>query len=360
MLNKFVCVVSFFGFGAISLTASSWVDDFHDKKHERPEWMLKQIKSDLEPFSKTGITKTQLDIVMNRETSLARFEIKGNKVYERKSGCQPVLDVLLKLVELIEMPDVDFIVSCNDSFYHVTDLITCPGPIFSFTKREYDSGVILIPDHCALLGYDHEMSEVTKGNEAFPWNLKEEKAFWRGINSGFLTESLMFMDINNFQSFPRVILCSLSAQWNELLDAGFNFLPDTPGDVIIALHELCYVKNTVSISQHLKYKYQILIDGYTCSWQRGYWQLFCNSVMFKQNSPDYEWYYGALQPYVHFVPVNNDLSDLIEKILWARQNDEKMQKIVQNANNFAKTHLLYNDIVLYVYLLLTEYAKLFI
>jgi hypothetical protein len=114
--------------------------------------------------------------------------------------------------------------------------------------------------------------------------------------------------------------------------------------------------NYVPISDHLKYKYLILVDGFTSAFHRGYWQLFSNSVLFKQTSPDFQWYYNALEPYVHYIPFENDLSDLIDKIKWAQEHDLVVQQIVHNANDFAHTHLTYADIMLYVYLLLTEYA----
>ena len=33
-----------------------------------------------------------------------------------------------------------------------------------------------------------------------------------------------------------------------------------------------------------------------------------------------------LQPWVHYIPVKADLSDLVERIHWARDNDDKAKK----------------------------------
>jgi hypothetical protein len=46
----------------------------------------------------------------------------------------------------------------------------------------------------------------------------------------------------------------------------------------------------------------------------------------------YEWWYTYLLPNVHYIPVKKDLSDLQEKIIWARNNDEKAHEIALNAN----------------------------
>jgi hypothetical protein len=45
-------------------------------------------------------------------------------------------------------------------------------------------------------------------------------------------------------------------------------------------------------------------------------------------------------PWVHFVPVKNDLSDLLETINWLRQNDAKAKEIALNGRSLYKK--LYN------------------
>ena len=45
---------------------------------------------------------------------------------------------------------------------------------------------------------------------------------------------------------------------------------------------------------------------------------------------------GLLQPYIHYIPLQDDYSDLDEILIWCQNNDEKCQKIVKNANIFMK------------------------
>ena len=49
----------------------------------------------------------------------------------------------------------------------------------------------------------------------------------------------------------------------------------------------------------------------------------------KPRPPQEFWEY-ELEPFTHYVPVNADLSDLVEKIEWARENDEEARAIAQN------------------------------
>jgi hypothetical protein len=214
-------------FTLVTLSGFSWQESFKEKVrlNEKPNWMLNQIRSDLEPFVKTGISKKDIDVVMDLKTSLRRFQIVGNQVFlngNRVNKGDNLVNALCQLTQLITMPDVDFVISYNDSFYHVPVLASSTGPLFSFTKRANDQGIILFPDHAALAGYIKELNEVKIGNAAYPWDAKEEKAFWRGATSGFLSGSLKLMGPDNYEKYPRIILCQLSKYHPDFLDAGLN------------------------------------------------------------------------------------------------------------------------------------------
>ena len=59
--------------------------------------------------------------------------------------------------------------------------------------------------------------------------------------------------------------------------------------------------------------------------------MLSGSLPFKHESPYKQYFESGLEPYVHYVPVKRDMSDLISQIEWARQNDDKAQEIVKNA-----------------------------
>ena len=47
-------------------------------------------------------------------------------------------------------------------------------------------------------------------------------------------------------------------------------------------------------------------------------------LMLKQDSPYYEHFYKQLKPYEHYIPIKRDISDLLEKIQWAKDHDEQV------------------------------------
>ena len=46
-----------------------------------------------------------------------------------------------------------------------------------------------------------------------------------------------------------------------------------------------------------------------------------------------------MEPFVHYIPVKNDLSDFYEKFEWAKQNENECNKIAKQAQDFAKENL---------------------
>ena len=59
-----------------------------------------------------------------------------------------------------------------------------------------------------------------------------------------------------------------------------------------------------------------------------------SSVLLKVKSIWKQWYYDELKEYVHYVPVENDFSDLNERIQWCIDNNDKCEEITKNAKQF--------------------------
>ena len=87
-----------------------------------------------------------------------------------------------------------------------------------------------------------------------------------------------------------------------------------------------------AILQHFKscslqWKYQINIDGTVAAYRLPY-LIAGDSVVLKQDSDYYEHFYKDLEPWVHYIPFNRDLSDLEEKLNWTINNDDKVQVLM--------------------------------
>lgn len=166
---------------------------FQQKRVASPEWMLQTIRRDLEPFTKSGITRKMLDDLFQGERiskhKLIRFSITNGKLSVAvhndlldKRYFRHVLAAFEKLLTLAELPDVDFVVSLADGFYSNVDFPF--SPLFVFSKTEELSPFIFIPDFKALTGYPTLQKEILEGSSQYPWDKKLSLAFWRGTTSG--------------------------------------------------------------------------------------------------------------------------------------------------------------------------------
>jgi hypothetical protein len=105
--------------------------------------------------------------------------------------------------------------------------------------------------------------------------------------------------------------------------------------------------NYVSLPDHCRYKHLIDLEG------RGYSArlkilLFSGRPVFIQERPWREFFFDRLEPYVHFVPVKHDLSDLSSQLDWAEANPDTCSAIASRAQALASEHLTRQAAIAYV------------
>lgn len=74
------------------------------------------------------------------------------------------------------------------------------------------------------------------------------------------------------------------------------------------------IKDRVPFETSIKYKYLLTTDGFGAPWKRTPSILFSNSLLLKPFSQKVQWFYDKMLPNVHYIPINEDLSDLTSKI----------------------------------------------
>lgn len=111
-----------------------------------------------------------------------------------------------------------------------------------------------------------------------------------------------------------------------------------------------------ALDENFKHKYLLDIDGNTFS-GRFVPFLHSGSLVFKATVFT-EYFRDWLQPFVHFVPVELDLSDLEDKVKWALEHDREARQIALNGQKFAEEHLSDGQMGCYMHLLLIEMARL--
>jgi len=89
----------------------------------------------------------------------------------------------------------------------------------------------------------------------------------------------------------------------------------------------------ISFISMSKYKYVLNIDGSVTAFRLSA-ELAFGSVILKVDSKYKIWYSDLLVPWVHYIPIKSDLSDLKEKIQWCKDNQAICKTIAANARKF--------------------------
>jgi hypothetical protein len=350
-------------------------EQFQDKLcQEPPSWMTQQISDDLSPFQEKKISLHSLDStyeIIRQKTDIPfpRYRILDNKLYKfvpqgaHFSKTDTTLEKALKTLLLYaKIPDVDFILCPMDGIpepympegFFLTGNEETQAPILAQAKLESAQYIALIPDQFSLhANWQTTSQEILKSNLKIQWSQKKEMAVWRGG----LTDTGMpnGEPISDLTKSPRLTLCKQSLHFPEALDAGLSWIDDATKKLLAQEKVL---KTGLDHEDHLLYKYLPVLDGHMCTYPGYQWRLLSNSVSFKQDSNQVQWFYKALQPYVHYIPIANDMGDLVTKIKWAQKHDLEVREIATQAQNFALHNLLMEDNYLYLALVLQRLASL--
>ena len=102
--------------------------------------------------------------------------------------------------------------------------------------------------------------------------------------------------------------------------------------------------NYVSMLDHCNYKYLIDFQGSGYSGRTKY-LLHSGRPLFYISRYWNEYWFFDLKPFVHYIPVKEDLSDFYQNFEWTINNKEQAQAIANNALDYAKNNLKKSDII---------------
>jgi hypothetical protein len=184
------------------------------------------------------------------------------------------------------------------------------------------------------------------------WDQKKPIAVFRGASTGAGVTLI---------TNPRLKVAHLSATTPPdvdglpLLDAGitewntrFRKTKESPYLQTIDVKSLPFsTVSRLTPTEQADYKYLINIDGHVSAFRLGL-ELNSGCCVLLVVSKYKIWFRHLLKPFIHYVPVNGDLSDLIDKIKWCKANDDKCREIAQNATKFAQKYLTKDGILDYL------------
>jgi hypothetical protein len=328
---------------------NSIIDQFHDQSS------VSQSELDL-AWKRADDSHDVLRVQIINQKLYTQFKSTSRRVNQRIFG---LLNYLLKILKSYVISDVDILIHISDGA--MIDFSPAPSLIMSKDRTsKIEAKLILMPDGYMIdQGWQKTIDNIKVGRSQYKWSEKTDKIFWRGAKTGGL------YSIENIDKIPRIKLVMLSNQYPDLIDASFVIAPPLhePTEGVLALQrvmdELKLDKaEPISEAKHLQYKYLISIDGNTCAWKRVPWIMYSNSVLIKQETTKEQWFYKAIKPYVHYVPVDENLDNLLAQLDWMQHHQAEVRKISDTAHNFIADNMMPNDIAAHMGLIINQYHKL--
>ncbi len=261
-------------------------------------------------------------VIINKKDSLKTIHINfSKKILDEIVALSRAYDCFEKWIRLLKGLEQ----KSNDPIY--LDFQMCDGGQKNHLSMEQKNIENLIPNI-----YDFEAnSEIKERNlskKEFSdfkklWLTKENKIFWRGTTTG-----RNYKSIKELNSTNRIRICK---SFRNVKNIDFKITKISQNymskkkiqDYLIS--EGIFASE-VSESVFSLYRYYPDIPGNSLGWGTVKKYLSGN-LIFKTNNEKQLYYYQFLHPWVHYIPVKDDFSDLEEKFNWSQKNIDETIKI---------------------------------
>jgi hypothetical protein len=201
---------------------------------------------------------------------------------------------------------------------------------------------VVVPDPHFVGTRGYSRLRRTLSSARIPWDERQPRAMFRGSSTGGSLRAGQ-----NSSDNPRVRLCLRSLESPGELDARITRVVNADAERAAELTALGVTARFMTPAEQTAFKYLVSIDGWAGEWDGLYWKLFSGSVVLLVESAWAQWYTDRLEPFVHYVPVSADLSNLIEQIRWCREHDAECRAIAERARSFLDQHVTFEQAVRY-------------
>ncbi|XP_012534667.1 O-glucosyltransferase rumi homolog isoform X2 [Monomorium pharaonis] len=312
--------------------------NYKECNNTKDECFKDVILQDLKPFRTKGISEEMIQAARTREKD-CMFPAR----------CAGIEHFLLKVIG--NLSDMDLVINTRD-YPQSSEYFGNALPIFSFSKtpQYYDimypawtfwEGGPAISLYPRGLGrWDQHRKSLNKASLEIPWEKKKSKGFFRGSRTNLERDNLILLSRNK----------------SYLVDAQY-----TKNQAWKSNEDTLYVEPApeVSLESHCAYKYLFNFRGVAASFR--FKHLFlCRSLVLHVGDEWMEFYYYAMKPWIHYIPVskNADQKELENLIEFARNNDDLSKKIAYRGRDFIWNNLRMSDITYFWKQLLKSYGKL--
>ena len=247
---------------------------------------------------------------------------------------------------------------------HSFNAVPVMFPVFSVARIIGFKDIIMPTRRTGLGVLSGEQREAAEAS--VDWILKETKAVFRGTSTGidFNAAKKKGFDITispRFKLYELALLqrdgklnCSVPLDFALTKYLQYNSSPVDFRD----LRDKYPERPAMGLIEQFKSKYIVLVDGNGWT-DKVAGVLLSGSLLFLSTIHE-DWVTRQMIDGFHYIKINPDLSDLIEKLEWAHENDLIARQIAENGRQLAIKKLDTNHLKVYNALLIMEYQNLFI
>ncbi|KAJ7577878.1 glycosyl transferase family 90-domain-containing protein [Mycena floridula] len=236
----------------------------------------------------------------------------------------------------------------------VNNAAACTYPILSMTKVSPCFSDILVVSEVRFYYQEAWWSPKYAYPNNIAWEKKKPVIYWRGRGTGGHITG------DNFRKFPRFRAKDIARNRTDIMDIEITDLlgehcgGGCDGEAIRKEYNI--VPHNAPREEQYQYKYLLDLDGNSFS-SRYLGLLKSGSLVFKSTLFT-EFFSDWLKPFVHYIPVLVDLSDLAEKIDWAIQNDAAARRIQETGKLFTEKVMTDNQNDCYFAAVMLEWGRL--
>lgn len=216
----------------------------------------------------------------------------------------------------------------------LADWVRPAGPVLGFCSNHSDT--LLVPDRgfFKTRGYAQQRRLAARCPN---WEHRRAAVVWRGGPNGHGLQATPEMDWRDERLLQRVRLCLLGRALAArkpgglLVDLRLASVCEYDPAEAAAVRAAGIVGPRVSPQRWLHDRFAINIDGHANAFTNFYTRLLFGCCVLKVASPRQfrQWYYDRLAPWVHYIPVAEDLTDLPERLAWCTEHPRDCQQIAQ-------------------------------
>lgn len=245
----------------------------------------------------------------------------------------------------------DFI-GCNTNNWKINSANRYSIPIFTLCARLDCEHAFPWPTYESITKSKAVRREweqiILENRQEYSSSSKIPRAIWRGSLTG--TNNKLLNESTRWQ------LCHLAKQ-QPLVDARLIKVPVYRRNEM-NLSDVNGLSAPMNMRDFQRYIAVIDVDGH--AWSSRFAELLCmDSVVLKVQPTWVDYFYHQLVPWTHYIPVRQDLSDLVAHIEWVISHPNQSRAIVESANRWCSQKLLRSSLAIDVLDIWNEYVMKF-